>query len=78
MHYVSMNLYFSASLKEKFSLDDLLISVNKIRKRIEFRSQNGYHDASATSLVCYMMPQDPDLSDQVVYKPVLCSINAGH
>ena len=38
--------------------------VNRIRKRIEFRTQNGYHDAPATSLVCYMMP-DETLTDEV-------------
>ena len=54
----------SVSLKEKLSLEDLLVVVNRIRKRIEFRTQNGYHDAPATGLVCYMMP-DETLSDEV-------------
>ena len=55
----------SVSLKEKLSLEDLLVMINRIRKRIEFRTQNGYHDAPATSLVCYMMP-DETLTDEVL------------
>ena len=54
----------SVSLKEKLSLEDLLVMINRIRKRIEFRTQNGYHDAPATSLVCYMMPEET-LTDEV-------------
>ena len=54
----------SVSLKEKLSLEDLLVMINRIRKRIEFRTQNGYHDAPATSLVCYTMP-DETLTDEV-------------
>ena len=57
------------SLKEKISLEDLLVIINRIRKRMEFRTQNGYHDAPSTcnSLVCYMMPDGESLTGEVKY-----------
>ena len=64
LEFIIIDFITSISLKEKLSLEDLLVMINRIRKRIEFRTQNGYHDAPATSLVCYMMP-DETLTDEV-------------
>ncbi|CAH1773620.1 unnamed protein product [Owenia fusiformis] len=46
------------SLKEKLTFVQLKEVLQKVRHQMEYRRQNGYYDASATSLCKYILPED--------------------
>jgi len=57
------NSISSISLKEYLTLSDVQTIIERVRKHVEFRQENGYHDASATSLCKYMFACEPDVDE---------------
>ena len=53
------------SLKQQISLHDIQDIFNKVRKQLEYRQHNGYHDAPTTSLCRFIIPQDTGM-EQVI------------
>ncbi len=46
------------SLKQQVSLYDIQDIFNQVRKQLEYRQRNGYHDAPTTSLCHFIIPED--------------------
>jgi len=54
----------SVSLKELLSLKAIQEIINSVRQEVEFRTHQGYHDASTSSLCRFMMAEDAVVEPQ--------------
>lgn len=60
------NVVSSYSLKDQVSSVTVQDIVGDVRRQVEYRRENGYHDVTSSSLCRYMMPTSEDDSQVVV------------
>lgn len=60
------NVVSSYSLKDQVSSVTVQDIVGDVRRQVEYRRENGYHDVTSSSLCRYMMATSEDDSQVVV------------